>query len=453
MKWFDPGIGARYGRVMENKTGFLDLWSGVGLVLANMIGAGVLVSTGFMAQSLEAGPILWAWVFGLALALLGCHAYGAVAAVSGKSGGEYQYLKSYMHPYLGYLAGWGSLLLGFSAPIAVDALAIGAYANTFMDGEGLNPRILGTVTVIALTGVHALNVRSSKWSQNALVMVKVVLILGFIGLGLSLGSNAWPPEWVPPSGAAESFPYKDIFLQQFWIAFAFAGWNAAIYAAGEFKNPKRDVPRAMLIGCTIVGLLYLVVNWVFVTNLTPEMATVVFSYDDTKITLGHAVMESLWEHGGTFMSGFVLLAFVSAISAMTLVGPRVYAEMARDGFLPKFFAIEDGRPPVGSLILQGAVALAMVWTHSILEAVQAAGLVILLFSGLTALSLFNIKRRADLPDPPPLALVTGGLYGLVAFSLIAVGAMNFGQLRYEVGGLVVVATIAFFVTKVFKKDT
>ncbi len=429
---------------MENRAaGFLDLWSGVGLVIANMIGAGVLLSAGFMAQEMSAGPILVAWVFGLVLALLGTRAYGAIAAVSGKSGGEYRYLRDYLHPSLGYLAGWGSLLVGFSAPIAVDAIAVGAYANTLVSGP--DPRLTGSLVVLALTAMHALNLRSSKWTQNALVLVKVALVTGFVLLGLAFGSLSWP-TWAPPGGG-EGFPVKSIFTQQYWIAFAFAGWNAAIYAAGEFREPRRDVPRAMLIGCGAVGLLYLVVNWVFVANITPEMATVVFGYDDTRVTLGHAVMEHLLgPAGGVFMSVLVLLAFVSAMSAMTLVGPRVYAEMARDGYLPAAFAGKDGAPPVGSLLLQAGVSLLFVWTHNILEAVQSASLVIMVFSGLTVLSLFRIKLRADLPDPPASGLVAAGLYALVVFGLIAIVLMNFAKLSWTMGAMIGVPLVFYGVT-------
>lgn len=430
-----------------DRTGFIDLPSGVGLVLANMIGAGVLLSAGFMAQSMGPGPILVAWVFGLGLALLGARAYGAIAAVSGESGGEYRYLLDYVHPALGYLAGWGSLLVGFSAPIAVDAAAVGAYANTLASGP--DARITGSLVIVALTAVHARNVRSSKLAQDALVLVKVVLILGFVALGLAYGSWAWP-SWQPPGaaeGGTEGFPFVDVLLQQYWIAFAFAGWNAAIYAAGEFRDPRRDVPRAMLIGCAAVGLLYLVVNWVFVANITPELAAVVFRFDETQVTLGHAVMEQLLgPAGGTFMSVLTLLAFVSAMSAMTLVGPRVYAAMARDGYLPAALAGREGQPPVGSLILQAAVSLLFLWSHSILEAVQSTSLVIMLFSGLTVLSVFRIRARPDLPDPPLSALLAGGAYAIVVFGLIAIGLLNFTKLSWTAGAMIGVPLVFYGIT-------
>ena len=130
----------------------------------------------------------------------------------------------------------------------------------------------------------------------------------------------------------------------FFIAFAFSGWNAAAYAAGEFKDPKRDVPRAMLIGCALVAVLYLIVNWVFVANLTPAEGKAVFDYEQTRVTLGHVVVRHLvGDWGGRAMSVLALVAFISAASAMTMVGPRVYAAMAEDGFLPRALAARAAR--------------------------------------------------------------------------------------------------------------
>ena len=131
----------------------LGLKSGIGLVIANMVGAGVFLSTGFMAQSLTPGQILLAWVIGGVLALCGAKAYAEVARLVPEGGGEYRYLSSLMHPALGYLAGWASLLVGFSAPTALDAIAAGAFARAVV--PALEPRLVGAVLIIVLTFVHA----------------------------------------------------------------------------------------------------------------------------------------------------------------------------------------------------------------------------------------------------------------------------------------------------------
>src|SRR5579862_2236068 len=177
--------------------------SGVGLVISNMIGAGVFLSAGFMAQDLTPGQILLAWVVGAGIALCGARSYAAVATLVPRSGGEYRYLSDLLHPLVGCMAGWGSLLVGFSAPIAVDALSAGSFARTL--GGPSDPRLLATGLVLVLTGLHALHLRSSKWTQNSLFAVNAALLLGFVALGLLKGHNAWP-TWSPPTLHA-SFPW------------------------------------------------------------------------------------------------------------------------------------------------------------------------------------------------------------------------------------------------------
>lgn len=399
----------------------LGIRSGIGLVVANMIGAGVFLSAGFMAQDMGPGPLLFAWVFGACLALCGARAYAEIAGMIGRSGGEYTYLTELMHPSLGYLAGWGSLLLGFAAPIALDAYAAGAFFNTVLPGP--DPRLLGTVLVIALTAIHAMGLDFSKWAQNLLVVIKIVFVLGFVALGLSVGATDWP-TWEAPNATPGVFPWEAFFENQFWIAFAFSGWNAAIYAAGRFRRPKVDVPWAMLIGCGAVAVLYLAVNWVFVANLTPEQGAAVFDHESTRVTLGHLVVEDLvGPVGAKVMSIFAIIAFTSAMSAMTLVGPWVYAAMAEDGYLPRFLApTANGKPPVGSLLLQGGLALTLMWTHSVLQVVESAGGILLLFSGLTVATLFKVRFfRPDLPRPSFSSLLAAGVYLVAVAGILYVG--------------------------------
>lgn len=356
------------------------------MVVANMIGAGVFLSTGFMAQTLTPKQIVLGWAVGGLLALAGARAYAQIARAIPKSGGEYQYLSKLFHPSLGYLAGWASLLLGFSAPIAIDAFAAGAYANTLV--AWVDPRLFAACMIVLLTCVHAIGLRLSVATQNVLVLVKILLVVGFIGVGIFLGRNTWP-EWQPPVQSAE-FPIGSFMQNLLYITFAFSGWNAAIYAASEFKNPKRDVSRAILLGCALVGILYLMVNWVFIANLTPEQCAVVTSDETGRITLGHLIMKNLiGANGAACMSVLVIIAFVSAMSAMTFLGPRVYAEMARDGFLPRALQGREGKVPIGAVILQGAIALFLVFAYTLGETLQNVGAILTFFCALTVFALLR----------------------------------------------------------------
>ncbi|MEO8360395.1 MAG: APC family permease [Vicinamibacteria bacterium] len=396
---------------MSESHGHLGLRSGIGLVVSNMVGAGVFISAGFMAQDLTPAQILVSWVLGAIIALSGARAYATVATWVPKSGGEYRYLSDLMHPALGCLAGWGSLLVGFSAPIAVDVLAAGEFARTM--GSPLPAAMFGAIVLILLGAMHAMDRHISKGGHNLLFVANGLLLVGFVITGLFFGQNSWP-TWVPAAAATSTgFPTEAFARGLFFIAFAFSGWNAAIYAASEFRDPKRDVPRALLIGCALVAVLYLAVNWVFVANLAPSDFKVVFGYDETKVTLGHLILTRLLgPTGGFVMSLLVLLAFVSAASAMTIVGPRVYATMAADGFLPAFLRVKDGQPPVKAIALQCAVALLILATHSLQQALANVGAILTLFAALVSVAIFRRAFSSDrsLEKPNALTLIAAFIH-------------------------------------------
>jgi len=386
----------------------LGLWSGVGIVIANMIGAGVLTTPGFMAMDLAPSYILLAWLVGGVAALSGARAYAAVAQAIPRSGGEYRYLSTLWHPMLGYLAGWTSLLVGFSQPVALDTQLVGYYTATL--GVDIPWRVVTAVVIVLVTALHAFDLRASRRGQNLLVAVKLVLVIGFVVVGLVAGSNAWP-EW-RPKASEHGLPLAPFFQSLVFIAFCYSGWNAAIYASEEFREPRRDVPRAMLIGCGVVMVLYLVVNWVFVANLTPSHYGAWIGDDPDRITLGHVLMKHLiGVTGAKIMSVFMIVALLSAASAMTMIGPRVYAAMARDGYLPAAFAGKDDRPPVWSVLLQGAIAMAVAMTTSFIKAISTVGAVLTVMAALTALGVFKLQfddRQKE--KPGVVALVAAAIF-------------------------------------------
>jgi len=396
-----------HARVQTPAGSKLGLRSGIGLVAANMIGAGVFLSTGFMAQEMGPGAILLAWVVGAILALAGARAYAEIARLVPRSGGEYRYLSELLHPALGYLSGWASLLVGFSAPIAVDALAAGGFAKTVF--PALDPQWTGAALIVLLTSLHVVGLTTSARTQNFLIAVKLLLLGGFVWIGLRYGASGWP-SWRPPHDAG-GFPLIPFASSLFFIAYAFAGWNAAVYVAEEFDEPDRTVPRAMMIGTALVALLYLVVNWIFVANLTPAQASVVFGYEEThQATLGHALVTALRGPGwGAAMSLVTVVVFISAMSAMILVGPRVFQAMARDGYLPRALAGAPGRPPVASILVQTALSLLFVFSHGLRGLLSNVGAILTLFSALTVAGLVRAWFRPGTLPRPSLGSVLSAL--------------------------------------------
>ena len=437
----------------------LTLRSGVGLAMSNMIGTGVLTTAGFLPPELSAVHVLLGWVIGGVVALAGAVAYSALARQVPRSGGEYRYLSSLLHPAVGYVAGWASLLVGFTVPVAVAALAAGTFGETVI--PELPGRLTAVVVILAVTAVHAANLRASKWTQDVLALVMVILLVGFIAIGLAFGATtlpAWDPE---PRDAG--LPVQAFFSSLILIMFCYSGWNAAIYASEEFEDPRRDVPRAMLVGCVLVTVLYLLVNAVIIMNLT-RSDMVGWSHGDTRrITLAHVVMQDLLGRGtATVMSVLVIVALMSAISAMTVVGPRVYAAMARDRLLPAVLGARQGRPPIGAVLLQSGLAIALVFVSRFRDMLNNVGAILAIVSAVTALALFRRSRwrAGERPSTPALvgALVFAGMslwmvfYAMQSSDTVPVAGLEIPTLALWIGGIVSVATIAFVVTRMVRTE-
>src|SRR6266704_2745509 len=195
----------------------LGLVSALALVVASMIGAGVFTTSGFLLADLHSpGRVLAVWLCGGVLALLGALCYGALARRFPESGCEYLFLARTLHPAAGYLAGWVSLLVGFSAPLAAVALAFGEYARPWFAFS--TPPMTGSCLLLALAAVHAAQVQGGAWVQNVAVLVKLLLIAVLLGLaGPRLSPAPAPPE--------DGFSVADFAVALLWVSFSYSGWN------------------------------------------------------------------------------------------------------------------------------------------------------------------------------------------------------------------------------------
>ncbi len=298
----------------------LGLVSATALVVASMVGSGVFTTSGILLADLHSPSlVLAAWLAGGVIAVLGALCYGALARSYPESGGEYIFLARTLHPAAGYLAGWVSLLVGFSAPLAAVALAFGEYLR-----EGLSfstPRLTGSCLLLAFTAVHAIHVQRGAWVQNFAVLIKLLLIVLLVGLACARLEPAPQPQ-------GEHVPIAAFAVSLVRVSFSYSGWNAAIYIAGEVRDPGRNLPRAMAVGAGLVTLLYVALNTVFVYAAPVEALT-------GKIDVARIAAESL---GGaslaSLVTALITLALATSASSMLMAGPRVYARMADDGYVP-----------------------------------------------------------------------------------------------------------------------
>ncbi|HEY9900547.1 MAG TPA: APC family permease [Pantanalinema sp.] len=371
-------------------TGRLGLPSAVGLAVATMIGSGVFVTSGLLARDLSPAAILLEWLLGGVLAACGASCYAAVAAHVPRSGGEYRFLHDLYHPFAGYAAGWVTIVFGFAAPIAMAAMAAGAYA------EALGARGFALPIALALViGLGAVQASGLRWGvalQNLGVVVKVATILLFAGAALF--SGILDPARVLPTPAVlaelSSMPFA---VGQIYVGFAFTGWSAAVYMASEVEDPARNVPRAMWLGCGLVAGIYLLLNFVFVSALSSaELATVAQS-QSSALTLGHLVaVRLLGPAGGTLASVMVLAVLVSSVVAMSMTGPRVCAAMAEDGYLPTWMRWGEGRwGGAGAVGLMTALSAVMTVTNSFEALLGAVGVTLAVFGALSACAVLRIE--------------------------------------------------------------
>jgi APA family basic amino acid/polyamine antiporter len=287
--------------------------------------------------------------------------------------------------------------------VALAASAIAPFVATLW--PGVPPLVVSVTVIVAGTASQVFNLRWSKRIQDGFALLKAALLAGFIVAGFAFGSHAIP-NWRAP-GAAGNFPLRPFAVSLVYIAFAFSGWNTTIYAAEEFRDPRRTVPRAMMIGTAIVTVVYLAVNWIFVGNLSGERLVGWLKEDTSRITLAHLLIGQLAGAGAArLVSLLVVLSLVSSIISMTMVGPRVSAAMAREGFLPRSLAGRTDRPPTGSILLQSALALLLLATHGFEQLLRSVGSILTLTSALTVAGVLRL-RVAPRGENRPSWLVCG----------------------------------------------
>ena len=362
------------------------------LVVGNMIGAGVFTTSGFALADLGSpGRVLAAWCVGGVLALCGALSYGALARLLPVSGGEYTYLSHNVHPAAGFVAGWVSLLAGFTAAIAYAALTLAAYVlPERLGSSGPLPALVASGVILLAAVLHGLRLSVGAHVQNAAVALKLIALLAFAAYALlgSGGITAWPGVIELRTAAGEAVPLSigAFALSVMWISFSYSGFNAAVYIAGEVPAARARVPRALLAGTALTVLIYVVLNAVFV--LLPPFDAVA-GREDVAVAAARVL-------GGETLVGalrvIVALALFTSVSAMIMIGPRVYARMADDGLLPRMLSFR-GETPLAAVTMQAALAVAVVWVTGLRELLSYLGFTLSLSTALTVASLFLVARR------------------------------------------------------------
>lgn len=326
----------------------------VALVISSMVGSGVFTTSGFSLAGLGSPwLVLAAWVVGAAVALCGAVAYGELAHRVRESGGEYVFLGRRLHPAAGYVAGWVSMLAGFTGAGAFAAAAFDQYAWPGTERPAWLPvGTLGAALIVVTTMANWLGISSGARLQNLIVAAKLTLLVAFAGVAVF-----HPDRWAgfAPLPAMESVDWLAFGTAITWISLSYCGFNAAVYVAEEAEPGA--VPRSLWIGTLLVSGLYLLLNAIFVFGPPADAIT---GQPNVATIAAEAVAGPIVAN---LLRVAICLALASSVSASLMAGPRVGEKMATDGYLPRAFASQLATPRRAILAQGGAMLLVLQTTQ------------------------------------------------------------------------------------------
>jgi APA family basic amino acid/polyamine antiporter len=358
-----------------------------------MIGTGIFTSLGFQVGDLPSGfAIIVVWTVGGICAMCGALSYAELAAALPRSGGEYHFLREIYHPSLGFLAGWISATVGFSAPVAIAAMPFGTYLAEIF--PTINPLFIAIATVWLVTFVLLCDLRLGSAFQIASTILKVALIVVLIAAGF-FAAKTEAISFFPMKGDVTLIVSAPFAISLYWVMYAYSGWNASTYISGEIRDPRRNVPLSLICGTLIVIVLYVCVNAVFLR--TTPATEMVGKQQIALIASTHIFGPT----GGKVMAAFICLGLISTVSAMMWIGPRVTAVMGEDlGVLAWLSRRTAGGIPAKAILTQFVIVNLMLLTATFQSVVNYVQFSLTLCSALTVLGVFVLRwRRPGLERP------------------------------------------------------
>lgn len=377
------------------------------LVVGSMIGSGVFLTTGQIAEALpSAWLILLAWLLGGAMALTGALTYAELGASLPRAGGHYVYLREAYGPFVGFLDGWLSFVASFPGSIAFVALGLVAYLPASWSGSTIfSTQVLGLDwtfgstqaiaigVVLGLSLVNGLGLRAGAGAQNLLTAVKIAALAAITALGLLFARGNWGNLSL---GGGADWNLAGMGVALIGVSFAYLGWDASTYMAAETDEPQRTIPRSLALGTLVVVGLYLVFNLTLVYGMS--VGELVGADNPTREVLANSAGSGLAQVTSTV----ILICILGSLNATVMVGPRIYYAMARDGLFPRALGSvhPTARVPVAAIAAQALWSCVIVICATLGRILAFTVLVIWLLSAITGAAVFVLRRRRpDLVRP------------------------------------------------------
>ncbi len=406
------------------------------IVIANMVGTGVFTSLGFQLLDIQSAPvILLLWFLGGVSALCGALCYSELSVALPRSGGEYNFISSIYHPGLGFVSGWLSAIIGFAAPTALVAITSGVYLQAIFAGIPVKPFAIGLVLVISL--FHYFNRASSSNFQVLFTGAKVLLICFFVAGALILSEQFQDIRWMPKHSDLSLVGNGSFAVALIYVSYAYTGWNAATYLAGEIEDVQTEMPKILVRGTLFVTLLYILLHVVFL--LVAPMDAMQGKLEVGFVAASYAFGSEL----GRWFSLMLCVLLISTASAMIVSGPRTLHTIGQDFALLSFLASENKEGiPQKAILFQLTLTIVLIGTSSFEAILVFSGFALGLNTLMTVLGVWylrryhpSISRPFQVPWYPwPMIIFVGlmlwtliyvvierPLEGLLALALVAAG--------------------------------
>ena len=360
------------------------------LVVGTIIGASIFVQPSeITGQTPSISAVLLVWLLSGVLTLFGALVCAELASIYSRSGGVYVYLKESFGPAVGFLWGWAMFWTMHSGIIAAIAVIFARYVGYFAPlGDG-GTKGVAIGAILILSFINYLGVEHGSFVQMLFTAGKLLAVVLIVGLGFFFGAGL-PEHFVQPASRAP------VMLGSFTLAlmaglFAFGGWHMVTYSAEETVDPKRTIPRALILGTIIVTGCYIALNTVYfyILPLDTVASSTRVAADAANAVLGFG--------GGILMSGLVIFSTFGALNGIILAGPRVYYSMAQDGLVFGWMGEVHSRyrTPHRSIAVQAVWSSVLVATGTYRALFTRVVYTEWIFFGMMAIGLFVLRRRSD----------------------------------------------------------
>jgi len=356
------------------------------IVMGGIIGAGIFVNPAVVARNVHTPVlILGAWLIGGAIALIGAFVYAELAALRPRVGGQYAYLRDAYHPIVAFLYGWTLLLVVQTGGMAGAAIIFGRYFDELFNLT-IPEQAIAALALALLTMINCLGVRAGSNVQSALMLTKLTAI------GLLVGVGCFGPiatHFMEMNRPTDSGGFAGLGRAMAPVLFAYGGWQTASFVSGEMRNPRRDLPRGLLIGVIGVILCYVLVSYSCLRVLGVTGLAL------TNVPASEVMRHGLGQRGAQVIAAGIAVSTLGFLSQSILTAPRVYYAMARDGVFFKTVGYLDARTqvPTVAIILQGICAAAIAFTGKYDQILNYVVAIDVLFFGLTGASLMIFRAR------------------------------------------------------------